>query len=329
MNTRAVQVYDEISERADFRDEVLRGLTAQPKFIAPKFFYDRRGSALFEEICRLPEYYPTRTEIGILSSCARELAALAGPDCVLVELGSGSSRKVRLLLEALRPAAYVGVDISREFLVLATRRLAREYPWLKVQAVCADLSRPLSAAHLPRNGRRLGFYPGSSIGNFEPDEAREFLRRVRALLGADGGLLIGVDLKKDATILHAAYNDAAGITAQFNLNLLVRLRRELAATVKVSGFAHQAFYNESVGRIEMHLVSRHAQRASIGGAYLAFSDGESIHTENSYKYTVKEFCALAHAAGYSVERTWTDPAHMFSVHYLRVAGSSPVLCAHQ
>ncbi len=320
MNTqKAVRFYDEAPEVADFRDEVLRGLGAHPKRIAPKFFYDRRGSALFEEICRLPEYYLTRGEIGILRACAREVAGLAGPDSVLIELGSGASRKVRLLLEALRPDAYLAVDISREFLLQATRKLAHDYPWLEVHAACADLCRPFSVSGLPQAGRRLAFYPGSSIGNFEPEEARAFMRGLRPLLGPDGALLIGVDLKKDPAVLHAAYNDVTGVTAMFNLNLLVRLRRELNAEFDLAAFAHDAFYNEAAGRIEMHLVSRKAQRVRVDGRYFIFARDESIHTENSYKYTVTEFHALACAAGYAIERTWTDPNEMFSVHYLRVA----------
>jgi dimethylhistidine N-methyltransferase len=317
-NPRAVRFYDEAPELADFREEVLRGLGERPRRIAPKFFYDQRGSALFEEICRVPEYYLTRTEMGILRACAREVAALAGRRCTLIELGSGSSRKVRLMLEMLRPAAYLGIDISREFLLQATRGLARDYPWLDVHAACADLCKPLSVSGLPAHGRRLAFYPGSSIGNFEPPQARALLDGLRPLLGADGALLIGVDLKKDAAVLNAAYNDAAGMTAAFNLNLLTRLRRELGADVKLSAFAHRAFYNDAAGRIEMHLVSRSAQRLRVAGAHFDFASGESIHTENSYKYAIEEFAALAHAAGYATKRTWTDAEALFSVHYLRV-----------
>jgi dimethylhistidine N-methyltransferase len=223
-----------------------------------------------------------------------------------------------LLLETLRPAAYLGVDISRAFLLQATRKLAHDYPWLEVHAACADLCRPLSVSGISETGRRVAFYPGSSIGNFEPDDARAFLHGLRPLLGPDGTLLIGVDLKKDPAILHAAYNDAAGVTAMFNLNLLVRLRRELDAEIDIPAFAHDAFYNEAAGRIEMHLVSRKAQRVHVDGRYFSFARDESIHTENSYKYTVAEFHALAHAAGYAVERTWTDRNEMFSVHYLQV-----------
>jgi dimethylhistidine N-methyltransferase len=317
--TEAVRFYDEAPEVADFRDEVRRGLSAQPKAIAPKFFYDRRGSELFDRICELPEYYIPRIEMGILRQCAREVARLIGPDCMLVELGSGASRKVRLVLEALRPEAYCGVDISREFLLHSTQRLARDYPWLEVHAACADLCRPLAISDLPKRRRRLAFYPGSSIGNFEPAEAREFMHGLRSLLGFDGALLIGVDLKKDRQLLHAAYNDRAGVTAAFNLNLLSRLRRELGVELNPAAFEHRAFYNDQAGRIEMHLVSREPQRLRIDGGEFALAQGETIHTENSYKYSIAEFHVLARAAGYAVEKTWTDVDDLFSVHYLSVA----------
>jgi dimethylhistidine N-methyltransferase len=319
MRTQAVRFYDGAAAPADFRDAVVRGLGAHVKSIAPKFFYDRRGSELFDKICELPEYYIPRVETAMLRDAAQEIAALTGPDCALVEFGSGASRKVRLLLEAVRPDVYFGVDISREFLRQSTYALARDYPWLAVRAVCADLCRPLSVPTLHASRRRLVFYPGSSIGNFEPEEARAFLRNVHPLLGADGGLLIGVDLKKDPSLLHAAYNDSAGVTAAFNLNLLTRMQRELRADVDVAGFAHRAFYDETRGRIEMHLVSRRPQRIQIRGERFSFAAGETIHTENSYKYTVDEFYALSRAASLSVERTWVDPQQLFSVHYLRAA----------
>lgn len=319
MRMQPVRFYDGAPASADFREEVLRGLSAQPKQIAPKFFYDRRGSELFDQICELPEYYVPRAETAILRTCAREVAALIGPSCSLLEFGSGASRKVRLLLEALRPAVYVGIDLSREFLLQSTRRLALDYPWLEVRALCADLCRPLSVSALRIRRRRLAFYPGSSIGNFEPEEARAFLRGLHTLLGADGALLIGVDLKKDRALLQAAYNDAAGITAAFNLNLLTRMQRELNVDVDIAGFDHYAYYNDAAGRIEMHLVSRRRQQMELDDVRFPFVAGESIHTESSYKYTVAEFQALSRSAGYDVERTWTDAQGLFSVHYLRVS----------
>ena len=323
MSASAVRFYDIRPEVEDFREEVLRGLASQPKRVSSKFFYDRRGSELFEQICRQPEYYPTRTEIGILRACGPELARLAGPGSVLIELGSGASRKVRLLLERLRPSAYVGVDISREFLLQATRRLAQDYPSMEVYALCADLGRPLELASAPF-GRRLAFYPGSSIGNFEPEAAATFLRNLRTLLGPGGALVIGVDLKKDLASLHAAYNDAAGVTAAFNLNLLRRLQRELGAELDLGGFRHEAFYNEVQGRIEMHIESLRRQTIRIDGHPFPFAAGERLHTENSYKYTIPEFRALAQRAGFVPARVWTDAQSLFSVHYLRSSASGPM-----
>ena len=301
-----------------FRAEVINGLRTQPRRIAPKFFYDRRGSELFEAICQQPEYYLTRTELKILKDRAREVARLIGKGCMLIEFGSGASRKVRLLLEVLRPHAYLGIDISRNFLLESTRKLARDYPWLEVHAACADLCGPLTFSSLPKEAPRLGFYPGSSIGNFEPSEARRFLSHLRTVLGPEGALLIGVDLKKDAQILHAAYNDANGVTALFNLNLLVRMQRELEASVNINAFRHQAFYNEQEGRIEMHLRSMRPQYLRLDDINFEFSGGESIHTENSYKYSLDEFQSLARDAGYEAIKTWIDSEQLFSVHFLKI-----------
>jgi dimethylhistidine N-methyltransferase len=321
MKTPIVSFSDTLLEVDDFRDEVLRGFAARPKRLPPKFFYDRHGSELFEEICLQPEYYVTRTEIGILRACIPELAHFAGPvPSVLIELGSGASLKIRVLLERLRLRAYVGVDISREFLLQSTRRLAQDYPWIEVHAFCADFSRPITLARLPP-GPRLAFYPGSSIGNFEPWEAEAFLRNVCLLLGRRGTLVIGVDLKKDPTLLHAAYNDAAGVTASFNLNLLRRLQRELGADLDASSFRHEAFYNEMEGRIEMHLRTVRPQVVHIADRSFHFTAGERLHTENSYKYTIEEFQALARRACFEPLKVWTDAQSLFSVHYLRVADS--------
>ncbi|MEJ2382281.1 MAG: L-histidine N(alpha)-methyltransferase [Gammaproteobacteria bacterium] len=319
MNHAAIRFHDEHPGVSSLRDEVLRGLAAQPKAIPPKFFYDERGSKLFDRICEQPEYYPTRTEIGILDQCAADIAALAGPGTVLVELGSGASRKVRLLLDALRPAAYVGVDISRDFLLHSTARLAQDYPWLPVHACCADFSRGLSLPALEPDARRkLAFYPGSSIGNFEPAAAGAFLRQLRRMLLPDGALLIGVDLKKDPAVLDAAYNDAGGVTAEFNLNLLHRIRRELDAALDVGAFRHRAFYNAAQGRVEMHLRSDRDQEIRINGRRFCLRTGETIHTENSYKYALEEFRRLAGQAGFRPLQAWTDPRELFSVHYLAV-----------
>jgi len=302
-----------------FRDAVFAGLGRTPKTLPCKFFYDERGSALFEEICLLPEYYLTRAEIAILERHAAAIAQRVGPHARLVELGSGASIKVRILLKALQtPAAYVAVDISRELLREAAGELAADFPGLPVVAVCADYTRSFPLPPLPGPaGKRVGFFPGSTIGNFEPDAVVRFLRHCAELLGPDGEMLIGADLKKDDAILDAAYNDKAGINAAFNLNLLDRINRELDGDIDVARFAHVAFYNEEAGRMELYLESRAAQSATVAGRRFDFAAGERIHTENSYKYSIAEFHALAARAGFRPVETWTDPDDLFSVHYLR------------
>lgn len=323
LNRERVRFYDEQTKPATMLEEVLQGLAARPRRIAPKFFYDERGSRLFDAICELPEYYLTRTEMGILESCADDVARLAGPDTTLIELGSGASRKIRLLLEALRPRRYFGIDISREFLRQSVQSLAQDYPWLEVHAACADFMHNLKLPSGAEEGKKLAFFPGSTIGNFEPPEALTFLQQVRRMVQPDGGLLIGVDLKKDPNVLHAAYNDSAGITAQFNLNLLQRLREELSAEINPHGFKHRAFYNVPRSRIEMHLISNCAQEIRVQGQRFLFESGESIHTENSYKYTLEEFHALVRVAGLRPRQVWLDTARLFSVHYLTVAEYAP------
>ncbi|HEX9626006.1 MAG TPA: L-histidine N(alpha)-methyltransferase [Acidiferrobacterales bacterium] len=318
MNAPEVHFHDQRVETLSFLEEVLLGLSTDPKSIPPKFFYDATGSRLFDRICELPEYYLTRTETAILAACGAELAGLVGPDCLLVEFGSGSSRKVRVLLEALQPAAYLPIDISREHLLATARGLARDYPWLRVHATCADYSNGVTLP-VDADGRHLlGFFPGSSIGNFDPADALAFLRSVAGLLGPDGALLIGVDLKKDAAVLQAAYNDAQGVTAEFNLNLLAHINRELGADFDLQAFEHCAWYDPRRGRIEMHLRSRHDQSVRLAGHEFRFGAGESLHTENSYKYDAGEFQSLARAAGFKPVRLWTDPERLFSLHYLRV-----------
>lgn len=321
MKQSAIVFEDTAPDVADFEADVLRGLAQPPRRIPPKHFYDRRGSELFERICTLPEYYLTRAETEILRTHAGDIAAQAGPGSVLIELGSGASRKVRLLMDRLRPAAYVGVDISRDFLLTATRSLAADYPRLRVHAACADLNGSLASLTIPP-GRRVAFYPGSSIGNFEPADARRFLVRVRDLVGRGGVLIIGVDLKKDPGILNAAYNDSQGVTAEFNLNLLRRLRRELGARLDPQGFAHHAFYDQRHGRIEMHLVSLVRQEIRVNGACFQLNKGETVHTENSYKYSVPEFLTLTQDAGFTVHNTWTDSRGLFSLHVLEGGGGN-------
>jgi dimethylhistidine N-methyltransferase len=303
-----------------FRDAVVNGLSRPRKAIPCKFFYDERGSALFEEICRLPEYYPTRTEIAILDENADAIAAQMGAYSRIIEFGSGASRKARILLQALdRPGAYVPVDISREHLREAAASLAEDFPELPVVAVCADYTGPFALPPLPGPaGKRVGFFPGSTIGNFEPEAAARFLANCAQILGPAGEMLIGVDLKKDVSILEAAYNDRAGVTAAFNLNLFERINRELDGNLDLDLFEHFAFYSERAGRVEIYIRSLADQHATTAGRRFAFAAGELIHTEYSYKYAVPEFRALAARAGFRPVDTWTDPANLFSLHYFRL-----------
>jgi dimethylhistidine N-methyltransferase len=307
-------------EPEDFESAVLAGLSRGNKELPSKFFYDARGSRLFDDICALDEYYPTRTEIAVLRAERKRIARLIGPDCHLIELGSGSSVKVRILLDALPAvAAYTPVDISKEHLLRSAADLARDFPGIEVIAVCADYTRPFA---VPRpqsrpDARRVVFFPGSTVGNFTPAEARQFLAATAETLGPGGGLLIGVDLKKDRRILHAAYNDAKGVTAAFNLNLLARINRELGGDFDLGAFRHSAHYDPAEGRIEMHLVSLRPQSVRVNGATFAFAKDETIFTESSYKYSVAEFRALARGAGFAPVETWTDEARLFSVHFFR------------
>ena len=308
-------------ETGDFREEAVAGLCQQPKRIAPKFFYDKRGSELFDRICELDEYYPTRTETAILEEYAEEIAALVGQDCTLIEYGSGSSRKIRVLLDALGGRlTYIAIDISKQHLLESAAALSEAYPDLEVIAVCADYTKPfdLPAPSRRSDGRRVVFFPGSTIGNLSPQDARLFLRTTAERLGPRGSLLIGVDLKKDPAVLHAAYNDAEGVTAAFNMNLLRRMNEELGAEFELSSFRHQAFYNAEAGRIEMHLVSLKEQQVRFNGTSIPFGSGETIHTENSYKYNVEEFHSMAAEAGFRPEHVWTDSKRLFSLHYLAV-----------
>lgn len=319
MRDAAFGFHDLAPTEENFRDAVLAGLGHQPKTLPCKFFYDACGSELFEEICKVPEYYLTRTEIAILREYAGEIAARIGQHCRLIELGSGASIKVRILLRALEaPAAYVPVDISRELLRDAAAQIAGEFPDVPVIAVCADYTRPFPLPTLPGPpGKRVGFFPGSTIGNFEPEAVVRFLRHCAELLGPAGEMLIGVDLKKDPAVLDAAYNDRAGTNAAFNLNLLERINRELDGDIDVACFEHVAFYNAEQGRMELYVRSLAGQTATIAGRSFRFGRGELIHTENSYKYAIGEFHALAARAGFLAAHTWTDRNDLFSVHYFR------------
>jgi dimethylhistidine N-methyltransferase len=303
--------------RRQFADDVVAGLSAPRKFLSAKYFYDAAGSDLFEGITRLPEYYPTRTELGILDAKGAEIAALLPERASLVEFGSGSTVKVRRLL-VHRPdlRAYVPVDVSETFLHSEARVLAADFPNLTIVPVAADFTRAFTLPDDVSRDAVAGFFPGSTIGNFEPPQATDLLAHFGRVLGSGATLIIGVDLVKDKAILDAAYDDAAGVTAAFNRNLLVRMERELGASLDVEGFSHRAFFNVDASRIEMHLVSRRAQTIRLGEQSFAFAEGESIHTENSYKYTREGFRALASAAGWTSLAVWTDPENLFSVHAL-------------
>jgi dimethylhistidine N-methyltransferase len=311
---------DQQPAHSDSRAELLAGLRQPQKQINPKYFYDARGSELFEQITQQHEYYPTRTEITILNDYAAEIAHYCGSDCVLIEPGSGSSEKVRLLLDTLQPAAYVPVDISAEFLYESALRLGREFPWLSIQAICADFADQWQARTELPAGRRVIFYPGSTIGNMEPGVAQVFLSDLRRWIGDDGAVLVGVDLHKSEQVLNAAYNDARGVTAEFNLNILSAMNTLIDADFQRQDFSHRAFYNRDLKRIEMHLVSKNAQTVSLNGSAIEFDEGETLHTENSYKYTLEGFAALSAAAGFKLEKSWLDEEQLFSVHYLSVAG---------
>jgi dimethylhistidine N-methyltransferase len=318
MSTRsALRAPRPIEPANEFAADIIAGLTAKPKFLPPKYFYDLAGSSLFDRITELPEYYPTRSELGLLEKHAPEIASLFPPTSALIEFGSGSSRKARIVLRAAASVeAYVPVDISGDFLQQDAARLRRDFPHLAIIPVVADFTAltalPAEIAAKPRSG----FFPGSTIGNFEPHEACAFLRRAGTILGAGAVLIVGVDLEKSPEILYRAYNDAEGVTAKFNLNLLARINRELGANFDLGAFEHHAFYNAERHRIEMHLASTRRQKVRIGDATVEFRAGETIHTENSYKYSIDSFQAMARGSGWSPLKAWTDG--LFSVHALRM-----------
>jgi dimethylhistidine N-methyltransferase len=298
----------------DFLSDVVAGLSLPQKSLPPKYFYDAAGSRLFERICRLPEYYLTRAELALTRRHMAALARFAGRGCELIEYGSGESLKTRLLIRALRPAAYLPVDISAAALRAAAQRLYREFPWLRIAPVQGDFSRPLEIPLLKKP--RVVYFPGSTIGNLTYEEAHGFLSMSR---GVAPKMLVGVDRKKDPVRLHAAYNDAAGVTAAFNLNMLARINRELGADFDLQRFSHYAFYNAALGRVEMHLVSLARQVVRLRRHRFAFDVGESVHTENSYKYSVEDFRTLARDAGFAGKKIWTDRKGLFAVHGLVAA----------
>ncbi len=303
------------------REELLDGLSGPDKRVSPKYFYDETGSQLFEAICEQPEYYPTRTELAIMRAHATEMAQAIGPRACLVEYGSGASIKTRLLLEALEdPVAYAPVDISAEMLASSAADLARDYPALEILPLCADFTQPLSLP-VPRHApaRTLLYFPGSTIGNFSRDASLALLRKIRAEVGNNGALLIGTDLLKSPEVLEPAYNDSAGVTAEFNLNLLRHLNREFDADFDLEAFHHEAIYDERQQRIEMRLVSDRRQTVTVGGETIHFAPGEYIVTEHSHKYSLDDFAALAASAGFTVRRIWLDGHAWFAVQYLELA----------
>jgi L-histidine Nalpha-methyltransferase len=314
------------AEASEFETDVLEGLHAIPKHVPAKYFYDGAGSRLFERITELPEYYPTRCEISILREHAADIAKMIPSGAALVEFGSGSSKKARILLDGAAPrlAAYIPVDICGEMIEQEAAELRPDFPQLKVLPVTADICKPFE---LPKEARdapaRVGFFPGSTIGNFEPHEASAFLRNAANILRHGATLIIGVDLIKSADILNAAYNDADGITAQFNLNLLTRINRELGGTFRLDTFEHHAFYNRERHRIEMHLASLKRQKVKVAGDTIDFRTGETIHTENSYKYSIESLAALARGVGWLPAGAWTDSRKYFSIQTFLLAGDLP------
>jgi L-histidine N-alpha-methyltransferase len=302
----------------DLTDSVLEGLKKPEKELSPVWFYDELGSFLFDSICELPEYYLTRTEMAIIREHAPEMAQHIGRDAAIIELGSGTSAKTRLLLDQIEmPATYVPVDIAREHLLDAAGALARDYPDLRVIPVCANFAQPFDLpAYIASSRRRVVYFPGSTIGNFEQNDAQSLLKRIRGMIGNSGAVLIGVDLRKDPRVLHKAYDDEAGVTAEFNINALRHLNRELGSDFDLDAFEHAAVWIENMSRIEMHLVSKKHQRIHIGDEEVEIARGEHIRTECSHKYTLESFANLAAHADLSVTRVWMDANQQFSVQLL-------------
>ncbi|MGE0625073.1 MAG: L-histidine N(alpha)-methyltransferase [Pseudomonadales bacterium] len=309
-------MFDLKPEPTDVKEEVLAGLSAREKRLSPKFFYNERGSRLFEAITALPEYYLTRTELAIFDAHMPSIARSVGPGSCLVEYGSGSSLKIRKVLEEVAPAAYVPVDISGDHLVSMAERLRSDFPALAIYPVCADFTGAFELPAVVRSMPKVGFFPGSSIGNFDPAEAQALLTRIRTTVGEGGRLIIGVDLKKDVGVLEAAYDDTAGVTAAFNLNLLTHLAEVLNVDLDPARFSHRAVYNPEIGAVQMFLDVRETHEVVIDGARIRFEAGESVHTENSFKYDPADFLALAGRAGFARTGAWTDERGWFGVFLL-------------
>ena len=306
--------YDYHPALDNFKEDVLASLSSCPRTLSPKYFYDQEGSKIFERITCLDDYYPTRCELSIFAAKADEIARSTGSNCVLIEPGAGNGDKARILIKILNPSIYVPIDISRQHLIEAAQAIAMDCPAVNIAAVCSDFTGEIQLpGELPQSNRVM-FFPGSSIGNFHPDNAVEYLAKLATLAGSHGKLLIGVDLKKDVDILQRAYDDSEGVTAQFNLNLLVRMNRELSADFDINTWQHVALYNEAQGRVEMHLRSLCPQVVTMADCEFYFEENEAIHTENSYKYTVDEFKALAKRAGFNSLNVWLDENKYFSLH---------------
>lgn len=299
-----------------FAHDVIHDLARHPKQLSSKYFYDAAGSELFEQIAALPEYYPTRTELGILRDRGGEIAAIASDGAALVEFGAGATTKARLLLGQRKFSAYIPVDISGDFLHAQADSLRNDFPDLSICPITVDFTTPFALPQSAAGVPKVGFFPGSTLGNFDPPEATAFLRNAHKILGGTARMIVGVDLEKDERLLHGAYNDTAGITARFNLNLLVRINRELGGNFDLSAFTHRSVYNRDHHRIEMHLITQKAQIVQVRGTIFSFRPGESIHTENSYKYSPERFATLVRGSGWKVHRSWTDDAKLFSVHAL-------------
>lgn len=317
MNETTLRAFSVDEANEEFAGDLVRGLGRKPKEIPCKYFYDARGSELFDRICRLPEYYQTRTETALLRQHANEIARLMGARVELIEFGAGSLAKVRILFDALNePKSYVPIDISGDYLLDVVVGLEEDYPEMTLRPVIADFTQALTLP--PKElavSRRVGFFPGSTIGNFTREAAVTFLRNAATVL-TGGGLLIGTDLVKDPAILHAAYNDQAGVTAAFNKNLLLRANRELGANFDLNQFAHHASYDPIARKIEMYLVSLARQTVRVAGEIVRFAEGEAIHTEDSHKYTIEGFTELAVEAGFVPRKSWTDEHKLFAIHWL-------------
>lgn len=314
-----IHFYDLNTAKFDLLAEVRKGFKAKDKYLPPALLYDKYGSELFDEITGLPEYYITRAEVTILRENAGDIANVIGNNCLIIEPGSGSCKKIRLILPHIEQASYMPMDVSKEFLLEAAELLIKDFPKLTIYAVCADFTQDLRIPFSKdSNTRATVFFPGSTIGNYEPDEILQLLKKIAGLVAPKGGVLIGVDLKKDPAVLEAAYNDVQGVTAEFSLNLLNRLNHELNANFQLQLFQHKAQYNKKKSRIEIHLISLADQEVTIAGQGYFFPKASKIHTENSYKFTVEEFQALAAKAGFKAHKLWLDKNQLFSIHYFEL-----------